>query len=69
MGVAVAGEARTGGRVQPGGLVILDECREDPWPGATLAIDEAFTDMAYRPSWDELLHRYVARVPLVDLGT
>lgn len=56
-------------RVQPGGMVILDEYREqDRWPGATLAIDEAFTDMSYRPSWDGLLRRYVARVPLVDAG-
>jgi len=51
-------------RMQAGGIVILDEYRElDRWPGATLAIDEAFAATPHRPAWDDLLQRYVVRTP------
>jgi hypothetical protein len=51
-------------RVQPGGMVILDEYREqEMWPGATKAIDEAFAATPHEPAWDDLLHRYVVRMP------
>lgn len=51
-------------RMQAGGIVILDEYREqDRWPGATVAIDEAFAPTRHRPAWDDLLQRYVVRTP------
>lgn len=51
-------------RMQPGSMVILDEYSEqDLWPGATLAIDEAFAPTPYRPAWDDLLGRFVVRIP------
>lgn len=60
--IVECGVAR-GGSLVPLARANLDEYREPRWPGATLAVDEAFTDMAHRPSWDDLIHRYVARVP------
>ena len=35
--------------VIPGGIVTFDEYRQPAWPGATLAVDEFFWDLAQSP--------------------
>jgi len=50
-------------RVSPGGLVILDEYREQSrFPGAIAAIDEALSVRSLKPVWDGVLHRHVVWV-------
>ena len=49
-------------RVQPGGIVVLDEYKEqDRWPGATRAIDECLELHGLVARWDPALWRYVTR--------
>jgi len=44
--------------VVPHGIIAFDEYRQEPWPGATAAIDEFFSDKAEKPQRSELADRY-----------
>ncbi|GAB4243638.1 MAG: hypothetical protein OHK005_08110 [Candidatus Methylacidiphilales bacterium] len=44
-------------RMVPGGIILFDEYRSRVWPGATLAIDEFFSDKPETPEMIEDRHR------------